>query len=187
MTWRGNRIRHSLARRGIRLRRKPTSSIYDVRGLEKFVDGVVNEVGVPRNEQGITEVSVRFYDWEIVADASKFGEKPSVREMAAAKAFIMGFDEADRAYIFVGKGGTFVHPSGYGDNHYMQPVGYHGPAILLARPVELCAVTKERGKGQPVEIPFAIAGFVGLEGLVNKAHMNGHRRTDLGKTVKLGV
>lgn len=187
MTWNGESIRHSLARRGIRLRRKPASSIYDVRGIENLVVGAVNGLGVPKDQGSVTEVSVRFYDWELVVDASKFGEKPSAREVTAAPLFIMGFDEADRAYVFVGKGGTFVHPSGYGDNYYMQPVAYHGTGTLLDRPVELRTMTREAGNGKLVEVPFTIAGLVGLEGLVNKAHMNSHSRTYLGKPVKLGV
>ncbi|MBI2143223.1 hypothetical protein HYU20_02675 [Candidatus Woesearchaeota archaeon] len=184
--WYGQGIRHSLAARGIRIKRNP-ESIYDVRGLENLVGGAVDELGAPKNQGSITGVSVGFYDWEIVVDASKFGEKPSAREMAAAQAFIIGFDRADRAYVFVGKGGTFVHPSGYRDNHYMQPVGYFGQAILLARPVELCAMTKEGGTGPLVKVPFAIAGLVGLERLVNNAHTNGHRKGSSRNTAKLGV
>ncbi len=186
--WYGQGVRHSLAAKGIRIRRKPASSIvYDVRGIENLVVGAVDELGVPKDRGSITDVNVRFYDWELVVDASKFGEKPSAREMMTAPAFIMGFDEADRAYVFVGKGGTFVHPSGYGDNQYMQPVAYQGAGILLDMPVELHAMTREAGTGKLVGVPFTIAGLVGLEGLVNKAHTNSHRKNGLTNTARLGV
>lgn len=191
MTWNGESVRHSLARRGIRLRREPWHSLYDVRGLEELVNKHVAGVGAPRDVSRVTGLKVGFLhdtddDWYIVADASRFldadssvsrfnGRRPNAKQlraaMSAAPTYVLAFDAGnlDLAYVFAGKGGAFVHPPlakggrPYKDNHYFEPIAYSGPGIVLPEPVTLFAAHKEPGSNNLVEIPFTIAGLVGLE------------------------
>lgn len=196
MSWEGESIRHSLARRGIHLNRKPWGKIYDVRGLEELVNSYVAGLGVPKDAGKVSDFGVEFSSsvgWELVVDASRLldshdsnsrfekGRKNSRMLKAAilsAPAFVLSYDgrDMDSAYVFVGKGGTFMHPplmkggTPYKDNNYLQPIAYLGQSIVFEKPVTLYATTREPDTNKEVEIPFKIAGLVGLEaGVRNEA------------------
>ncbi|MFH1182278.1 MAG: hypothetical protein V1702_04925 [Candidatus Woesearchaeota archaeon] len=175
-------LRHSLVKMGAKnLKKKPISQIYDVGGLENSVIEHVTDLGVPRYGEKVTNHAVDFHSWEFVIDSSKklaelaekyFGRLTAKRKRDAKKnapGFVLGFTspDTDEGYVIIGRGGTFMHPRKYADNHYIAPIGYSGPAMVLPEPIEFYAVATESGTGDLVKIPFKIRGFVGLETRVN--------------------
>lgn len=187
MSWHGDGIQHSLAKRGIRVNRI-SANTYDLRGLGKLVDDYVTGLGEAKDARGVTYSTVGFQKdaWELVVDTSSYREegvvctksaggsyraprrrshrRMSTDVLSAAPKYVLGFDEkTDHAYVIIGRGGTFVHPAGYKDNHYQEPIAFSGQAVILPEPVTLFAAIKEADTGESGEVPFTIAGFVGLE------------------------
>lgn len=164
MSWDGDEIGHSLAARGVRIRRTPRAKMHDVRGLEELESRL-------KESEKVVPASIQFYDWEIVLDTSRFGKPSTKRErmnaFMTAPAYILGlarYHGGEAACVFSGTGGNFMHPKNYKDNNYWQPIRYDGP-VAICKPVTL---ESELENGETV--PFLIIGAAGIERKANASY-----------------
>ncbi len=195
MSWNGDEIRHSLARQGIHVKKGKWFETCNIPGLDNLVDSYVWGIGKPIDPTEVTHFSAKFQPRgaEIVVDASRYlatGAELTAKQVKAAilkaPAFVLLNENElyrdgkcnvyDNTFIAVGRGGCFVHPKlmedgmPYPDNHYLAPISYSGPSIIFPEPVILYGSVREQGNKTIVhDIPFMIAGLVGLEGVVNEA------------------
>jgi len=182
--WYGESLRHYFAQQGITaIKRKPRTT-FDLRGLEKLVDGCVAD-GVPKSTSGLTnEFGVKFdkEGFELVVDATQYLDEASsvsrfqkrvrnARQLDAAirssPHYMLGFDEAGNAYVLAGRGGTFVHPNKYRDNHYLEPIAYldgqDGQSIVFDKSRIVHASVIEPDNRKVTEVLFPIKAIIGLE------------------------
>lgn len=144
--------------------------MYDLRGLSGIVQSAV------ANGE-LREVNLTFEEHYLVADAMKLGDKTlKVRDEPGVPWYSIAVSQ-NEGWVIVGKGGTFYNDAGRPDNYWLEPTQYTGLARVLEQPV---AINAPLPNGETV--PFAIAGVIGLEGLVKKAGSNGHGKGVLSGT-----
>lgn len=153
--------------------------MYDVRGLEETI-GEAYRSGQPG------QVDITFAECYSVIDRTRFGgQRLRLRDVLKIPSFTVVFEQGtDNGYAIVGHGGdhgTFFHPGGWPDNNCWQPSRFHGTALMLSKPARLYASLPD---GE--QVPFDIAGLVGLEDRVvleiaAGQRRNGHRQYDAVK------
>jgi hypothetical protein len=185
MAYYDHEIEHRLARLGAKgLKRKSWDAIYDIQGLDDLVKAHVKNVNgriTPVNTKEVSLYTVEFErDWDLCIDTSNILSKykqPTQKQIKAVKSAApgirLGFDRySDLVYVVELRGGNFFHPplneegKKYKDNNYWNPIMYNGPSIIFPKPITLEAHITEPDTRVKGEVPFRIAGILGLEGKV---------------------